>query len=151
MPSPAGEAAREDVLTTESGSSRQTPSPPGPTLPGGKHRRGGLLFLVLLAWFSVRSPWVAAEGPSWIVDRHAFHASVHGRASCLDCHEDVAGRDTHPAAGQVNRNPREDFSSDPCLACHDGVQEEIRAGTHAEGTAARPAVSDACLACHDPH
>ncbi|MBN2125451.1 MAG: hypothetical protein JW821_14220 [Deltaproteobacteria bacterium] len=90
-------------------------------------------------------------GASWLIDQKKFHVSAHGQNSCLDCHEDVEGNALHPDPGDVNRNLEDFFAPEQCVACHDGILEEIGEGVHAGNRVGDPREYRSCLRCHDPH
>lgn len=90
-------------------------------------------------------------GASWLIDPGKFHVSAHGQTSCLDCHEDIQGRSLHPDPGEVNKKSADLFDADQCLACHDGIMEDIKQGSHGGRKIEDPKRYTSCIFCHNPH
>lgn len=88
---------------------------------------------------------------SWIIDRATFHMSAHGRISCQECHEDVAGRDLHPNPTHVTKGLDDFFEPDQCYACHGDTREALDHSVHGSQVIETLRDYHNCLACHDPH
>jgi nitrate reductase gamma subunit len=88
---------------------------------------------------------------SWLIDPEVFHASVHGRTSCLDCHGDVPQRSLHPDPGDIVKERSDFFSPDQCMACHDDVQEKLSSNLHGSRQIESSEKFRDCISCHDPH
>jgi len=88
---------------------------------------------------------------SWFIDQGQFHASVHGRVSCLECHQNIAGEKLHPDPAQVNEPLKHFFSLDRCTSCHEDVVQDLDKGTHAGKPVKDPLEYKVCITCHDPH
>jgi predicted CXXCH cytochrome family protein len=88
---------------------------------------------------------------SWFMDPGQFHASVHGRISCLECHGNITGERLHPDPAQVNEPLKHFFNPDQCTSCHDGVIQDLGNGTHAGKPVKDPNEYRVCITCHDPH
>jgi nitrate reductase gamma subunit len=87
---------------------------------------------------------------SWLIDDAKFHISVHGQASCQDCHENIADV-LHPNPATVSKELTDFFRIEQCLTCHDEILEDLDNGVHgSEQVESRQAYED-CLECHDPH
>ncbi|MBN1105775.1 MAG: hypothetical protein JXL84_20365 [Deltaproteobacteria bacterium] len=96
-------------------------------------------------------PLRTALASSWFIDAKRFHASVHGRTSCQDCHGAVRGRPLHPDPENVTKRQEDLFHVDHCLACHDDVPEKLAQGVHGSAKVEDTRKYKACLSCHDPH
>ena len=95
---------------------------------------------------------VQTSDASWLIDPEKFHTSVHGQASCQDCHENITEQDLHPNPANVNKNLQDFFSVDSCLSCHDNVMDDLNENVY--GTTRDiedPQKYENCLKCHDPH
>ncbi|MEW6668112.1 MAG: cytochrome c3 family protein [Thermodesulfobacteriota bacterium] len=105
----------------------------------------GMLLVILIC------PLETARASSWLIDARKFHASVHGRASCQDCHGGLQGQPLHPDPENVTKKREAFFHVDHCLACHDDVLDNLAKGVHGTGKVDHPENYRACLSCHDPH
>jgi nitrate reductase gamma subunit len=88
---------------------------------------------------------------SWFIDPKKFHASVHGRRSCQDCHEDVGRRKVHPRPEDVDKSRLDFFNEDQCVICHTDIQDKLDQGMHGSKKIEDPKAYQNCLSCHDPH
>lgn len=104
-----------------------------------------------LLWAALIQPLETAWASSWLIDAKKFHASVHGRTSCQDCHGGLQGRPLHPDPGDVAKKQEEFFHVDHCLACHDDVLNKLGRGIHGSGKVDNFQKYKACLSCHEPH
>ncbi|RPH50869.1 MAG: hypothetical protein EHM85_08805 [Desulfobacteraceae bacterium] len=93
---------------------------------------------------------VAADG-SWFIDEQRFHASVHGRNSCQDCHFDISDKTQHPDMSDVNRTVNEFFRPEKCLTCHENISDAMDAGIHGSNKISDRQKYNTCIDCHDPH
>lgn len=107
--------------------------------------------LLGLMWVTLICAQELALASSWFVDAKKFHASVHGRTSCQDCHGEVQGRPLHPEPENVLKKREDLFHVDHCLSCHDDVMEKLGKGLHGSGKVDQAEKYKACLSCHDPH
>ena len=89
--------------------------------------------------------------PSWLLDPVAFHASVHGRMSCGDCHEDILKKQLHPDPEDIRKGGEEFFTPERCLSCHDDVKGNLAKNLHGSKPIDDPEMYRGCLECHDPH
>lgn len=109
-----------------------------------------LIILFTMGWFLWPGHGDDA-GASWLIDAGKFHVSAHGQTPCLDCHEDVQSKTLHPDPGEVNKKLSDFFEADQCLACHDGIMEDIEQGSHGGKKVEDPETYTSCISCHDPH
>jgi len=109
----------------------------------------GMGIVVAMLLLLVLNP-ATAQG-SWMIDSSRFHASVHGQTSCQDCHEDVAEQDLHPDPRNVTKRARDFFQPQECLACHDGIMDDLDRGIHGKLKVKVPGSYKDCMQCHDPH
>ncbi len=107
-----------------------------------------LLLIVVLALLFCRMPTAQA---SWLIDEEGFHASVHGRTSCLECHGDISKKRPHPDLANVNKALEDFFRTEQCEDCHVEAFEEIDEGTHGGLTDKSSEELEYCIGCHDPH
>lgn len=99
-------------------------------------------FLIFLA---------APAQASWLIDEEGFHASVHGRTSCLECHDNISKKQPHPDPGNVNKTLEGFFRIERCEECHLGVLDEIDEGTHGGEEEKAGEELAYCIGCHQPH
>jgi predicted CXXCH cytochrome family protein len=118
---------------------------------GGFSSTARLILLNSLLWAVLIGPLETAQASSWLIDAKKFHASVHGRTSCQDCHGSLQGLPLHPDPDNVTKKSEAFFQVDHCLACHDDVLEKLEKGVHGTGKADDAEKFKACLSCHDPH
>jgi nitrate reductase gamma subunit len=104
-----------------------------------------LISMICLLWIC---PPAAA---SWLIDAGKFHISAHGRTSCRDCHEEVRDRALHPNPEDVNKGIGDFFHVDHCLACHEGILDDLEGGSHGGKEIEDSEKYKACMACHRPH
>jgi nitrate reductase gamma subunit len=90
-------------------------------------------------------------GASWLIDEKRFHASVHGRYSCQDCHESASKRELHPNPEDVDKKQQDFFAVDHCVICHTDTQEKLDHGIHGSKKIEDAKAYQNCLSCHDPH
>lgn len=88
---------------------------------------------------------------SWLLDPERFHVSVHGALSCVDCHEDILDKESHPDPNAVKGKKGEVFNAEKCAACHDDVESMLEDGVHGGSKIETAAQINNCLKCHDPH
>ncbi len=88
---------------------------------------------------------------SWFIDPGRFHASVHGRISCLECHGDISKESLHPDPTSVNKALKDFYRLDQCAGCHEDVIEELDTGVHAGKPVKDTGEYRVCISCHDPH
>jgi nitrate reductase gamma subunit len=88
---------------------------------------------------------------SWFIDPREYHVSAHGQTSCQDCHGDVLDRKIHPDPSEVKKSRGDFFSPDTCIACHDEIQENLKAGKHGRKQIQDPRKYRNCIRCHKPH
>ncbi|MBU2547682.1 MAG: respiratory nitrate reductase subunit gamma [Proteobacteria bacterium] len=105
--------------------------------------RGLAALLLVLAWCGM-----AEAREAWLIDGPKFHASVHGRTACTDCHEDAASDTGHPNPARPGAGP---FKPERCEACHDKVSADLAQGVHAGARTQAGANYTDCLSCHEPH
>lgn len=110
--------------------------------------RGMGLLMGMVVLFFIDVPAVRA---SWMIDPARFHASAHGQTSCQECHEDISEMDLHPDPRNVTRRARDFFKPEECLACHDGIMDDLEAGKHGSLKVKSADQYKDCLRCHDPH
>ena len=115
---------------------------------GIKRLKGLTITALAVASFLCIPGWAES---SWIIDPVEFHISAHGQLSCIDCHEDIDGRDLHPDPANVNKRLTDFFSYEKCLACHDEILENLEKGIHGKDTGIDGDKYQGCLHCHDPH
>jgi nitrate reductase gamma subunit len=88
---------------------------------------------------------------SWFIDPGRFHASVHGRISCLECHGDISKESLHPDPIRVNKALNDFYRLDRCASCHEDAVEELDTGVHAGKPIKDPREYRICITCHDAH
>ena len=110
--------------------------------------RGMGLLIGMVVLFFIDVPVVRA---SWVIDPARFHASAHGQTSCQECHEEIAEMDLHPDPRNVTRRARDFFKPEECLACHDGIMDDLEGGKHGSLKVKSADHYKDCLKCHDPH
>jgi nitrate reductase gamma subunit len=88
---------------------------------------------------------------SWFIDSGRFHASAHGRISCLECHANISRESLHPDPIAVDKGLNEFYGLDQCASCHEDVVEELKTGVHAGKPIKDPREIRVCITCHDPH
>ena len=88
---------------------------------------------------------------SWLVDPARFHASVHGRVSCIDCHDDKTDQTPHPNPSDVTGKRDGFFNSERCSSCHDDARTMVESGAHGGKRVNNLEDIADCLRCHDPH
>lgn len=87
----------------------------------------------------------------WFVDTEKFHVSAHGQLSCQDCHTEMVDGRLHPDPSHVNKELKDFFNPEQCMACHDNVEEELEENQHG-GQEVIPTKSyENCIECHHPH
>ena len=67
---------------------------------------------------------------SWLIDLERFHASVHGRTSCIECHNSITADKLHPDPSDVNKNISDFFTADNCANCHESADDYLASGEH---------------------
>ena len=113
-----------------------------------------LRFSLVLAWLLITCWTLAGSGPAqagWLIDPAKLHVSPHGQMGCLECHDDIDARETHPDPGKVATSSLERFSPERCLMCHDQVELDLEEGRHGRQEEIDPAQYASCILCHDPH
>jgi len=113
-------------------------------------RAQAILFLSLWWTFWICLP-EGVQASSWLLDPERFHASVHGRTSCQDCHGALRDQRLHPDPSEVGKKREDFFHVDHCLACHDDILDRLGQGVHGGRKVDAPEKYEACLSCHDPH
>ncbi len=88
---------------------------------------------------------------SWFINSGRFHASVHGRISCLECHGDISQKSLHPDPVCVDKGLNDFYRLDQCASCHEDVVEELDFGAHAGKPIKNPQEYRVCITCHGPH
>jgi nitrate reductase gamma subunit len=111
-------------------------------------RDRGVFFLACLILSLAATPSFAEA--SWLVDPEVFHASVHGRTSCLDCHGEIPQK-LHPDPRDITKRQTAFFKAEQCLACHDDVLEKLSSNLHGSIQIDDSEKYRNCIACHDPH
>ncbi|MBN1104997.1 MAG: hypothetical protein JXL84_16400 [Deltaproteobacteria bacterium] len=114
-------------------------------------RGAGVLVPLCLLWIGLIGFSRDVQAGSWLIDPKTFHASVHGRASCQDCHEAIREKVLHPHPDDMTRKRMASFDAEQCLACHDDVQEKLERNLHGSKQVGEPEKYRNCLSCHDPH
>ncbi len=105
-----------------------------------------LVLTVLLVLF------MAPKGEAaWFIDSGRFHASVHGRVSCLECHGDISKESLHPDPIAVDKGINDFYRLAQCTGCHEDVVAELDTGVHAGKPIKNPQEGRVCITCHDPH
>ena len=116
--------------------------------PGKRKDALGLLVALIFLVFPA-SPSKAQT--TWLIDPEVFHASVHGRNSCGDCHGETLQKSLHPDPGDITKKRSDFFSPEHCFACHDDVEEKLSRNLHGFLQIEDPGKYRNCLSCHDPH
>ena len=106
---------------------------------------------MLIVTFSFLMCRTAPTQASWLIDEEGFHASVHGRTSCVQCHGDISKKQPHPDPGNVNKALEDFFRTEQCEDCHLDVLDEIDEGTHGGLTDESRDELQYCIGCHEPH
>jgi len=88
---------------------------------------------------------------SWLIDPERFHVSVHGQISCQDCHSNIADKQPHPNAEDVNKTLEAFFHLEQCTDCHEDVLQDVNEGTHGGEKIVDEQAFNFCIGCHDPH
>ena len=88
---------------------------------------------------------------SWFIDPGRFHASAHGRISCLECHGDISKESLHPDPIAVDKGLNGFYRLDQCAGCHEDVVEKLDTGVHAGKPIKNAQEYRVCIACHDAH
>ena len=84
------------------------------------------------------------DGTKIGVDQEAFEASVHGWASCTDCHADLSGDDAEiPHAAEL--------APAACAGCHADQVALYDKGIHAQARANGKTMAADCADCHGAH
>ncbi|MBF0121851.1 MAG: cytochrome b/b6 domain-containing protein [Candidatus Omnitrophica bacterium] len=73
------------------------------------------------------------------VDSAKFQTSIHGTASCIDCHSDIKDISHAPSLAKVN-----------CGTCHAEEHEAMVKSDHGKALMAGTDDAKACLSCHGP-
>jgi nitrate reductase gamma subunit len=116
---------------------------------GIKKGRTALLLSVCLILSLVSLP--AVSEASWLIDPEAFHASVHGRTSCGDCHGETLQKPIHPDPVNITKKRSDFFNPEHCFACHDDVAEKLSSNLHGSRQIEDSEKFRSCISCHDPH
>lgn len=115
-----------------------------------KYEFGPCVLVPVLAVVLVLSVLTRGEA-SWFIDPGQFHASVHGRLSCLECHDNISGEKLHPDPAQVDKPLKQFFNPDRCANCHEDVIQALEKGTHAGKPVRDAGRYRMCVPCHAPH
>jgi len=86
---------------------------------------------------------------SWFINDRQYHASVHGRFSCLACHPDIQAG-LHPDPAKVNQASAA-FTVETCRPCHQNILGDLDQGRHDQYRADINENFNQCVKCHDPH
>lgn len=95
--------------------------------------------------------WPALAQADWLIDQGRFHASAHGRLSCLDCHQRAAEAANHPDPVLLNMRRDQLFDAKICGQCHDSAEALAAKGSHGGQPVSDPEQLADCLACHQAH
>jgi len=87
-----------------------------------KLRKPVLVLSAILACLILHTPIAKA---SWLIDTDRFHISVHGRTSCIDCHNDITQLVSHPRPADVSKELQDFFGPEKCTACHEEALDDI--------------------------
>lgn len=118
---------------------------------GNRKLNGGApLRIVFLILFFLPASYSESRA-SWLIDPEAFHASVHGRMTCRDCHGGILQERLHPNPEEITKRSSDSFDQAQCFACHDDVRDRLSINLHGSRQIEDSVQYEKCIACHDPH
>lgn len=119
--------------------------------PGSRCKKRDALSLIgaLILLFLPAAPSEART--TWLIDPEQFHASVHGRNACGDCHGETLQNAFHPNPGDITKKRSDFFNPDQCTSCHDDVLDNLSRNLHGSRQIENAEKHRDCIACHDPH